>query len=254
MQPVTVITGASAGIGAALARVFARHGHQVVLTARREAQLEQLAAEIAAAGSTRPHVITADLAIPGGTDGLAQQLAARGLEPEIVVNNAGFGLAGQAAELDLEAQLRIIDLDARALTDLSLRFIESLGRHHGGVLNVASIAGFMPGPGLAVYHACKAYVISFGEALHVELQGRVRVSTLCPGPVPTEFAARAGFAQNRYPRYLMRSAERVATDGYDGFMRGKRVIVPGGPNKALALLARALPLRLAMRLAERDRR
>ena len=251
MQPVALITGASAGIGAELAREFARHGHQVVLTARRVAQLETLAEEIVAAGAKQPHVIAADLEAAGGTDRLAQGLAERGLEPAIVVNNAGFGLSGNAADLDIGAQLRMVDLNARAVTDLSLRFIDAMARHRGGILNVASIAGFVPGPGLAVYHATKAYVVSFSEALHQELKPRgVRVSALCPGPVPTEFQARAGIAGGRYPRLLERSAARVARDGYRGFMRGDRVIVPGSYNKIVAMAARLMPYRLFSALAE----
>jgi short-subunit dehydrogenase len=252
MQPVTLITGASAGIGAELARVFAQHGDQVVLAARREAQMQALAGDIAAAGYLRPYVIAADLEVAGGPDRLAQAMAALALEPAVVVNNAGFGLSGDAAELDIDQQLRMIDLNTRALTDLSLRFIDSLARHRGGILNVASIAGFLPGPGMAVYHACKAYVVSLSEALHQELKPRgVRVSVLCPGPVPTEFQARAGFGDDRpYQRVLVRSAGRVARDGYEGFMRGKRVIVPGFANRVVVAFSRLLPAGLLMALAE----
>ncbi len=145
------------------------HGHALALTARRNAPLGQLADEIAAAGHTRPVVISADLATPEGIEVLGRELAARGLEPDFVVNNAGFGLFGEAAAIATADQLKMIDLNVRALTDLSLRFLDSVTRHRGGILNVASTAGFMPGPGLAVYHATKAYVISFTEALHQEL-------------------------------------------------------------------------------------
>ena len=130
----------------------------------------------------------------------ARRLPRRGLEPEIVVNNAGFGLLGTAEKLDRAAQLAMIDLNVRALTDLSLAFIDSLARRKGGILNVASTAGFLPGPGMAVYYASKAYVVSFSEALHEELKPRgVRVTVLCPGPVPTEFQARAGMAHDSFP-------------------------------------------------------
>jgi short-subunit dehydrogenase len=191
MRPVCLITGASAGIGAALARVFAEHGHALVLTARRQAQLDRLADEIAAAGHARPHVIVADIGTSGGTDLLAEALRAAGLEPSIVVNNAGFGLLGEAADLDRERQLEMIDLNVRALTDLSLRWLEPVTRHGGGILNVASVAGFLPGPGMAVYNATKAFVVSFSEALHQEIAlDGVRVCALCPGPVETEFFGR----------------------------------------------------------------
>jgi hypothetical protein len=251
MQPVCLITGASAGIGAALARVFARHGHALVLTARRQPQLSALAAEIAAAGHIRPKVIAADLALRDGPARLAEALHAAGLEPAIVVNNAGFGLLGEAADLDRAQQLAMIDLNTRALTDLSLRWLESVTRHRGGILNVASIAGFLPGPGMAVYHASKAYVLSFTEALHAELQASgVRVCALCPGPVETEFFGRAGVPHNYFPRFLNRSSKRVAREGYAGFMAGQRVVVPGKPNRIITLLPQLLPRALMLAMME----
>jgi short-subunit dehydrogenase len=249
MQPICLITGASAGIGKALARVFARHGHALVLTARREAQLSALADEIAASGHARPHVMTADLGAPVGPARLAEALRAAGLEPAIVVNNAGFGLLGEAADLDRAQQLAMIDLNIRALTDLSLRWLEPITRHRGGILNVASSAGFLPGPGMAVYHATKAYVVSFTEALHEELKADgVRVCALCPGPVATEFFDRAGLPHDYFPAFLNRSAQRVAREGYEGFMDGHRLVVPGKPNRVMTMLPRLLPrgLMLAM--------
>jgi short-subunit dehydrogenase len=252
MQPVCLITGASAGIGAALARVFAGAGHALVLTARRQAQLERLASEIAAAGHTRPHVIAADLALPDGPARLAQALQAKGFEPSIVVNNAGFGLLGEAADLDRAQQLAMIDLNIRALTDLSLRWLDSIRRHRGGILNVASTAGFLPGPGMAVYHASKAYVLSFSEALHGELKaGGVRVCALCPGPVETEFLDRAGIPHDYFPAFFNRSVERVARQGYEGFMAGHRVVVPGRPNRIVTLLPHLLPRSLTLAMMER---
>jgi short-subunit dehydrogenase len=252
MQPVCLITGASAGIGAALAWQFAEAGHALVLTARREAQLAALADEIAAAGHARPLVIAADLATPAGPARLAAALAERGLEPAIVVNNAGFGLLGEAAEVDRARQLAMIDLNVRALTDLTLRWLDSVRRHRGGILNVASVAGFLPGHGMAVYHATKAYVISFTEALHAELKSEgVRVCALCPGPVETEFFGRAGMPHDYFPDYMTRSAERVAREGYEGFMAGHRVVVPGKPNRIMTLLPRLLPRALMLALTER---
>jgi len=248
---VCLITGASAGIGAALARVFAAHGHALVISARRAAELERLASELAAAGHARPHVIATDLGAPNGPMLLAQAMRAAGLEPSIVVNNAGFGLLGEAAELDRARQLAMIDLNIRALTDLSLRWLESIKKHRGGILNVASIAGFLPGPGMAVYHASKAYVVSFSEALHEELKADgVRVCALCPGPVATEFFARAGLPHGYFPSTLNRSAERVARQGYDGFMAGRRVVVPGRPNRIMTLLPRLLPRSLMLAMME----
>ena len=252
MTPVTLITGASAGIGAELARVFAKHGHELVLVARRQDRLIALADEIAAAGRQRPAVLAIDLEHRDAVTHIAAELASRGLEPAIVVNNAGFGLAGTAADLSLAEQLSMIDLNIRALTELSLAFVDSLARHRGGVLNVASIAAFLPGPGMAVYYASKAYVLSFSEALHRELKPRgIRVTALCPGPVPTEFQTRSGMRVDRSQQILTLPADRVAQIGYDGFMRGKRVVVGGLGNKIAVALLRLMPHALVMPMVER---
>ena len=250
LKPVTVITGASAGIGSALAEVFAERGHEIVLIARRAPQLKTLADRIAETGRTRPHVMVVNLARSDATVRIADELRQAGLEPEFMVNNAGYGLLGPAAKLDRGEQLAMIDLNMRTTTDLSLRFMETLIRRNGGILNVASVAGFFPGPGMAVYHATKAYVLSFSEALHHEMKGRVRVTVLCPGPVDTEFMARAGVPKGYFPSLLSRSAERVAREGYEGLMNGKRVVVPGSANKVLVFLPRLLPRRWALALTK----
>src|SRR5215472_13748330 len=180
-RPVTLITGASAGIGWALAEVFAQHGHELVLAARRTPELERLADKLAAAGAPRPTVLSLDLVQPKVGDRIA-------------------------AELDRAEQLAMIDLNVRTLTDLSLAFIPSLAEQRGGILNVASVAGFLSGPNMTVYYATKAFVVSFSEALNYELKSRdIRVTALCPGPVPTEFQARAGIV--RRPSIMDRSAE-----------------------------------------------
>jgi uncharacterized protein len=241
-RPVTLVTGASSGIGAALAHVFAANGHEVVLAARREPQLTAIAASIRAAGYGAPHVLPVDLTRPNSAEWLAQELSARNLEPAFLVNNAGYGLLGPAATLDRADQLAMIDLNCRSLTDLSLRWINSLARHRGGILNVASISGFIPGPGMSVYNASKAYVISFSVGLRRELQPKgIRVTALCPGPVPTEFQARAGILDVHYPRGFDRPAEDVARQGYRGLMRGRAVVVPGMQNKLVPWLPRFLP-------------
>src|SRR5262245_24863610 len=201
LRPVTLITGASAGIGAALAHVFAQHGHEIVLTARRAGELSAVADKIVQAGphtaTARPHVLPIDLAQRGASDRIAEELAGRDLEPAIVVNNAGFGLYGEAAQLDRGAQLAMIELNVRTLTDLSLRFVDSLARHRGGILNVASLGAFVPGPSMAVYHASKAYALSLSEALHQEFAPKgIKVTVLCPGPVKTEFQERSGMDES----------------------------------------------------------
>jgi short-subunit dehydrogenase len=241
MRPVTVITGASSGIGAALAHVFAQNGHEVVLAARRVPQLAALAETLRSSG-LRAHILPVDLTRTDSAEWIAQELAARGLEPSFLVNNAGYGLLGQASKLRRSDQLTMIDLNCRIVTDLSLRFVNSLMRHRGGILNVASISGFIPGPGMTVYNASKAFVISFSEGLRRELRPRgVRVTALCPGPVPTEFQARAGILDVHYPRGFDRSAEDVARQGYRGLMRNRAVVVPGLHNKLVPWLPRVLP-------------
>jgi uncharacterized protein len=244
MRPVTLITGASSGIGAELARVFAAHGHELALVARRERELAALADEIAGGGRPRPVVVVLDLGERDAVARLGAELASRDVEPGNVVNNAGFGLAGLAAALDRDQQLAMVDLNVRAMTDLSLTFVDSLARHRGGILNVASIAAFLPGPGMAVYYASKAYVLSFGEALHAELAPRgVRVTTLCPGPVATGFQARAGTRAGGLGEgsILALPARRVAEIGYEGFVRGKRVVVAGAGNRAVVFFTRLVP-------------
>ena len=239
---VTLITGASAGIGTELARVFASRGHRVALVARRADRLEALAAEITAAGGAAPIVIPCDLAQPDSGDQIAEALAACGAEVEYVVNNAGFGVFGHAAKRSRDEQLGMIAVNIRALTDLSLRFSDQLIRHRGGILNVASIAGFLPGPGMAVYYASKAYVLSFTEALRGELgrQG-VRVTALCPGPVPSEFQARAGFTPGFDSTVLNVPAADVALAAYRGLMANKRAVMPGIGVKVVPFLLRFFP-------------
>jgi short-subunit dehydrogenase len=254
MKPVVLITGASSGIGAALARIFAANGHDLVLAARRQDRLNALAEQIAATGRPRPTVLVVDLERRDGVSMIAAELSARGLEPAIVVNNAGFGLTGAAAALSRDEQLAMIDLNVRALTELSLMFVDSLARHRGGVLNVASVAAFLPGPGMAVYYASKAYVLSFSEALHRELAGHgIRVTALCPGPVPTEFQARSGMHLDPAARILELPAERVAQIGYDALMRGERVAVAGLGNKIAVSLMRFVPNALLLRLVDQRR-
>jgi uncharacterized protein len=256
-RPVTVITGASSGIGATLAHEFAAHGHELVLIARREQALVGIADAIAAKGSARPTVLRLDVARVDAARDIGDALARRGLEPEIVVNNAGFGLYGSADKLNRAEQIAMVDLNIRALTDISLAFIDCLARRKGGILNVASIAGFLPGPGMAVYYATKAYVLSFSEALHQELKPRgVRVTALCPGPVPTEFQARAGIDHKWFP-VLTRSVESVAKDAYRGLKAGRRLIVPGLANKMVPLLSRITPRPILLKVThalQKDRK
>jgi short-subunit dehydrogenase len=241
-ERVTLITGASSGIGTELARVFAAKGHRLALVARRVDRLTALAGEIAAAGGAAPIVIPCDLELPDAGDKIAAVLAAEGVEVEYLINNAGFGLFGRAIERDRAEQLGIIAVNIRAVTDLSLRFADQLIRHRGGILNVGSVAGFLPGPGMAVYYASKAYVLSFSEGLRQELAPcGVRVTALCPGPVPSEFQARAGFMPGFDSQILNVSASDVAKAGYRGLMANKRAVLPGLGIKIVPFLLRLFP-------------
>jgi short-subunit dehydrogenase len=242
VRPVTLVTGASAGLGAEFARQCRRRGDELVLVARRRERLEALAAEIGGA-----HVIAADLAIPGAPAFLIKEVAALGLTVSTLINNAGFGLAGTFAALPLDRQSGMIDLNVRALTELAHLVLPAMiERREGSILNVASTAAFQPGPGIAVYFATKAYVLSFTEALHQELKGSgVRVSALCPGPTATEFGDVAGVTSRRFERFAA-DAPSVVAAGLRGLARNKAVIVPGVSNKLTAQSARLIP-RAAMR-------
>jgi short-subunit dehydrogenase len=255
-EPVALITGASSGIGAELARVFARNGHRLVLAARRTDRLESLADEIAKGGAPRPLVLTVDLQRPDAGDAIEVALARSGFEAQYVVNNAGFGLAGPAASRPRERLLDMIDLNVRSLTDLSLRFADAMERQRGGLLNVASVAGFLPGPKHAVYYATKAYVVSFTEALHFEWKRRgVRVTALCPGPVPTEFQAVADTPDGQQKSAMITCADQVAEEGYRGLIAGKRLVVPGFLNKLVVYGIGLVPHRVLLPMvAERQRR
>ncbi|WGJ14661.1 SDR family NAD(P)-dependent oxidoreductase [Methylocapsa sp. D3K7] len=241
---VTVITGASGGIGADLARVFARQGHDLVLIARSGAALESLASEIAVPGRSPPLVLVLDLLAPGAIDQIAAALRTAGVSPDILVNNAGFGLLGPAASLDTAEQLALIDLNIRAAVEMTLRFLPAICAARGKILNVASVASYFPGgPGMAAYYASKSFLLSFSLALSQELRPQgVTVSALCPGYTKTGFQARAGFGPGLgLTRFPGTAAISVAEAGYTGLMAGKQEIVPGFFNKVSVLLLPFLP-------------
>ncbi|MDQ6702098.1 MAG: SDR family NAD(P)-dependent oxidoreductase [Pseudomonadota bacterium] len=254
---VTLITGASGGIGAGLARVFARHGHDLALVARGRAKLEALADEIAASGRPRPLVLVFDLIEHGAVTRIAAALEAAEASPAILVNNAGFGLAGEAAGLDPAEQLAIVDLNIRAVVEITLYFLPAIRAAEGKILNVASIAAYFPGgPGMAAYYASKSFMLSFSLALHQELRSQgVAVSALCPGYTKTDFQARAGFGPNMdLARFPASTAMEVAEAGYAGLTAGRREVVPGFLNKLsislLPFLPKALTLAVISRLQQ----
>jgi uncharacterized protein len=246
---VAIITGASDGIGAELARLMAKKGHDLALVARRRERLEALATEIAGAGRPLPLVIPLDLAEASAPETLAERLRAAGAEPAILINNAGFGLQGQVAELDPGEQLRMVDLNVRALTALTLKFLPDLIAARGRILNVASVAAFLPGPGMAIYYASKAYVLSFSEALSQELASKgVTVTALCPGPVPTGFQAAAGMRRDltKAMSFVQTSPQAVAEAAYRGMMSGRRIVMPSFADWMTASAAALTPRSLLL--------
>jgi uncharacterized protein len=238
MRPVTLVTGASSGLGAGFAEACAARGDEVALVARRRDRLDQLAGRIGAGA----HVIVADLGDPAAPERLLAELKDRGCWVATLINNAGFGLVGTFASLPLDRQREMVRLNVEALTALTgLVLPQMIERRSGAILNVASTAAFQPGPGMAVYFATKAYVLSFTEALHQELKGSgVNVSALCPGPTATEFGAVAGMHGNRFDR-LAAEADSVIAAGLAGLQRNQAVVVPGLTNKLTAQSSRILP-------------
>jgi hypothetical protein len=250
---IALITGASSGIGRDLARRFAADGTDVVLVARRAAELQALAAELVRDRRVAATPIEADLSRAEAPRELARTLDARGVAIDVLVNNAGFALQGPLAELPLDRQLDMIQVNVTALTALTRLFLPSmLQRNAGGVLNVASTAAFQPGPLMAVYYATKAYVESFTEAIAEEVAGTaLRVSCLCPGPTDTGFAAAAAVTDtNLFKRPTMTSAE-VAAAGYDGWKNGRVVTIPGFSNKVSAAFVRIAPRAQVRRAVKR---
>jgi uncharacterized protein len=251
-EPV-LITGASTGIGLELARVFAREGHDLVISARSLAALERVQVELASRHPVAVHPVAADLAEPDGADRLVAGVRAAGVSPGILVNNAGFGLFGPFAETPLEREQQMIQVNVTALVTLTKRYVpEMLARRRGRVLNVASIAGFVPGPGMSVYYATKAFVISFSDAIAEELAGTgVTVTALCPGPTRSRFQETARLERSRIFEGHVMDAAPVAEAGYRGLLAGARVVVPGVQNKAVPLFARLAPRRLVTAVVRR---
>jgi short-subunit dehydrogenase len=250
----TLITGASSGIGLELARIAAAHGHDLVLVARREQTLNDLARELQAQHAVRVHVVGADLSRPGAPAALVARLSALNVEVDVLVNNAGFGLYGRFADTPLDTELQMIQLNIAALTDLTKRVLPGMtARRSGRVMNVASTAAFLPGPLMAVYYATKAYVLSFSEAIGSELAGSgVTVTALCPGPTSTGFQAAANLGTSRLVTgRLVAGAHDVARAGWDGMMAGQTLVVPGLFNKATASVPRFLPRRLVAAMVRR---
>lgn len=254
-----LITGGSGGIGAELARLFARDGWDLVLVARSRDGLERVGRELAAAHGIRYHAIPADLTDPAAPRAIHDAVQALGIHVDALVNNAGFGLMGSfvdtggEAPTELARELEMLQVNIVALTHLSKLFLPAMVRRgRGYVMNVASTAAFQPGPLMAVYYASKAYVLSFSEALSVELAGTgVTATALCPGATRTEFQTVANMDGSRLFRagHVMTAAE-VAEAGYNAMRAGKSSIITGAVNRVMAAGTRFIPRAMAARLAK----
>ena len=243
-RDTALITGASSGIGLNLARLMAPD-FDLILTARNQTALEQVARDLEQHGN-RVHVIAADLARPESPEQLFAEIQRRGFEVSILINNAGFGTYGPFAETRLQGELEMIQVNITALTHLTkLALPAMMERKRGRIMNVASTAGFQPGPLMAVYYATKAYVISFSEAIANELKGSgVTVTCLCPGATATEFAKRADMEKSRLFKMGKMSSEEVARVGYAAMMGGKTLAIAGARNWILAQSVRFSPRKL----------
>jgi short-subunit dehydrogenase len=243
LRPAVVVIGASGGIGRAIARVAALERGAVVLIARSPAGLNAAAAEVREAGG-EPFTLELDLLARDAPALLEDFLSTRGLVCDVLVNSAGYGLRGAATALPIDDQLGIIDLNIRALTELTLHFLPAMvARGRGGVLNLSSVAGFVPGPYMALYYASKSFVRSFSEALYQELRRTgVTVTCVAPGPVSTEFYERAGAKHASLFSLLPKlDPEDVAKHAWRGFKSGRRLVVPGISAKLAVLAANFLP-------------
>ena len=243
-RPIALVTGASGGIGEAFAHLLAQEGHRLVLVAHRSDDLNRVAATIAEKTDLHPHIFAMDLARADAVKRLLEELNRQSLWPDLLVNNAGFGLMGPALELNADEQVSMINVNITALTELSICCGKTMARRgRGGIINISSVAGTLPGPHMAVYYATKAYILSFTEALAAEMKGTgVQVTVLAPGVTRTGFHERAGMANSRLLKWSApMSAEAVARIGYQGYCRGRTVVATGLMNKLSMMCTRLLP-------------
>jgi uncharacterized protein len=250
-----LVTGASSGIGAEIARGLAARGHGVTLVARREERLIELAEECAGEHGVRAETVAADVAEQEGRQELVEAVDALGLRVDVLVNNAGFGSGGRFVELDRDRETSMVRTNVEAVVGLCGTYLPRMvERRRGSILNVASLIAFQPVPFQATYGASKAFVLSFSDALHEETRGTgVTVTAVCPGPVRTEFGESGGFggADERIPGVLWLSAEKVADEALDGLERGARVVVPGPINRVAGLYGQHMPRSVLLPLVRR---
>jgi short-subunit dehydrogenase len=255
VSSTALVTGASSGIGAAIAKELASRGHSVALTARREERLQSLATDLTSEHGVAADAVACDLGEPAERERLADELRARGRTVEVLVNNAGFGHQADFSTSPRERMVEMVRLNIEAVVDLTSRFLAPMTeRGRGTIINIASTAAFQPLPGSAVYAASKSFVLSFSEAIRTELRGSgVTVTAVCPGPVRTEFTEVAGVGgvEDRTPGAVWMSAEDIARHAVDGARHDRRVVVPGTLNRATALAGQHSPRSIALPLISR---
>ena len=252
---LALVTGASSGIGAAIAGELASRGYALALVARREERLRTLATELNEAHGVDVAVIAADLSEESGRDRLAEGLRGGSRVVDVLVNNAGYGSRGDFVTNPRERMVGMVKINIEAVVDLSARILPGMvERGRGTILNVASMAAFQPMPGAAVYSASKSFVLSFSESIRTELRGSgVTVTAVCPGPVKTEFtdAAGMGGVEEETPDAFWMSAEQIAAAAVDGADRDKRVVVPGTLNRATTFVGQHSPRAIALPVVQR---
>jgi len=252
-----LVTGASSGIGEQLARELAKRGHGVTLVARREDRLKALATELATVHGVRTEVIAADLTDFDARAAIPETLATRGLQADVLVNNAGFSTIGPIAKSDPAREVAMIRTDVEAVAHLCSIFVPKMvSDNRGAILNVASTAAFQPLPGQAGYGACKSFVLSYTHGLRGELRGTgVTATTLCPGPVETEFGDAAGFTEEEtqvLPKFMWVGAPDVARQAIEALDKNRPVVIPGTANRATALTAYLTPRRVLVPMLARQ--
>ena len=253
-QKTALITGASGGIGYEFAKLFARDGYNLVLVARNEKKLIEIANKFKTMFGISVKVIAKDLASPTAPEEIFTELQKEGIKIQALVNNAGFATYGLFAETDLKTEVQMMQVNMACLTHLTKLFLkEMVKQREGKILNVASTAAFQPGPLMAVYYATKAYVLSFSEAIANEVQGTgVSVTVLCPGPTESDFQKRADMEQSKLVSgQKIMDAETVAEIGYRGLMNNQTVVIPGLKNQLLAQSVRVTPRKMVTKLVRK---
>lgn len=250
LTKTVLITGASQGIGYELAKLFAKDGYHLILVARSRGKLWQLANEMKQQYGTDSTILTKDLALPGAPLEILAEVKEKGLDIDILINNAGFGMYGAFAQMEASEIMNMIQVNITALTELThLSLPGMISRKSGKIMNVASTAAFQPGPLMAVYYATKAYVLSFSEAIGNEVRPYgITVSALCPGPTDTGFEKRAKLEQSKLFQGVNMDAATVARIGYEGLFQAETIVIPGWKNRLLAFSVRFTPRSLITKI------